>query len=113
MIYIDGQSSPQSSIFGLFGSIRDDRVAAQRSGGVKWIAIGEVSLIALHIEVYLSRRIIEPRKQGVRREETSDPGRYRSVIRACYSGLGAARNFQSGLVRPVLSKCELPELRAR
>ena len=34
-------------------------------------------------------------------------------VRTCQPGVGAARNYQSGLVRPVLSECELPELRAR
>jgi len=35
------------------------------------------------------------------------------VIHACRPGLGAACHQQSGLVRPVLSECKLPELRPR
>src|SRR6185436_11188133 len=33
--------------------------------------------------------------------------------RSCRSGVGAARHYQSRLVRPVLSERKLPELRAR
>lgn len=35
------------------------------------------------------------------------------AIRTCRPGVGAARHYQSGLVRPILSECQLPELRAR
>jgi hypothetical protein len=31
-------------------------------------------------------------------------------IRSCQSGIGAARHYQSGQVRPVLSELKLPEL---
>src|SRR5438874_11526887 len=54
------------------------------------------------------------RKQGSpHHDETGDRGRHCVVICPCHPGLGAARHLQSGLVRPVLSECKLPELRAR
>ena len=49
-------------------------------------------------------------------DETKDPawrGRLINPLRTCQPGVGAARHYQSGLVRAVLSERQLPELRAR
>ena len=49
-------------------------------------------------------------------DETSDlawRGGYLNSARSCRPGVGAARHYQSRLVRPVLSERKLPKLRAR
>jgi hypothetical protein len=49
-------------------------------------------------------------------DETSDlawRGGYLDPARSCRPGVGAARHYQSRLVRPVLSERKLPKLRAQ
>ena len=57
---------------------------------------------------------LKPENQETAMTRPRNPAwRFRPVSHACQPGLGAARNLQSRLVRPVLSECKLPELRTR